>query len=108
MNRDDLIAALKSSAQRPPLAVEVDGWGTLYVKPPTVAEVDASRQQEEPEGDGKQFARGACRVLCDEAGNRIFDATNAEHVDLLNLQDWAKLQKVIAAASGRGTDTSGN
>lgn len=103
MNRDDLIAAMRATASQPPIAVEVDGWGTVYVRPPTVAEVDAARQQEEPDDD-KQFARGACRVLCDKDGKRIFDATKPEDVDLLAAQPWSMLTKVIAASKPVGSD----
>ena len=69
----------------------------------TVAEVDAARQQEEPDDD-KQFARGACRVLCDKDGKRIFDATKPEDVDLLAAQPWSMLTKVIAASKPVGSD----
>lgn len=110
MNRDDLIAAMRSTASAAPTPVEVDGWGVMYVRPPTVAEVDAARKQEEPEDD-KQFARGACRVICDKDGARIFDAMNEDDVNLLASQPWSMLTKVIAAASvanGSKTDQGGN
>jgi len=107
MNREDLIAAMQATASPKPVAVTVAGWGTLHVKPPTVEEVDAARKTEEPDDD-KQFARGACRVICDESGARLFDATNAEHVDLLAKQPWSMLQQVIRAAGSKGTDDSGN
>jgi NACalpha-BTF3-like transcription factor len=103
MNRDDLIAAMRATASAPPKSVTIDGWGVVHVRPPTVAEVDAARQQNEPEDD-KQFARGACRVICDKDGNRIFDATNAEDVELVAKQPWAMLNKIIAAAKSEGND----
>jgi hypothetical protein len=109
MKREDLIAAMRATASQPPKAVDIDGWGTLHVRPPTVAEVDAARQKEEPDDD-KQFARGACRVLCDETGNRIFDADNPEDVNLLAAQPWTMLTKVVAAAklASEGVDNKGN
>lgn len=108
MTRDDLIAAMRATANATPATVEVEGWGVVYVRPPTVAEVDAARKQDEPDDD-KQFARGACRVICDKDGNRIFDPMNAEDVDLLAAQPWSMLTKVIAAAaSADAKKKSGN
>lgn len=104
---EELIARMRETAAAPPATVTVEGWGTLHVKAPTVAEVDQARAQAEPE-DGKELARGACRVICSADGSRLFDPENAEHVDLLNAQPWAKLQRVIAAARGGAADPSGN
>lgn len=109
MNREELIAAMRATASPKPIAVPVKGWGTLYVRPPTVEEVEAATQQKAPE-DGKKrsFARGAARVICDEKGKLVFDPANVADVDLLASQPWSMLQKVIKAADVNGTDDSGN
>jgi len=107
--RDELISLMQATANVAPVAVETKAWGTVYVKPPTVEEVDEAteadeekRKEEEAEGkkDKRRFARSAARVLCDEEGNRLFDQSNKSDIDLLARQPWALLQKVLAAAQG--------
>lgn len=110
MDRQSLIGAMIATASAPLKSVTVPQWGTIYVKAPTVAEVDATSGFKEPE-DGKvrRFARAAARIMCDEHGNRIFDATSEEDIQLLASQPWELLQKVLAAAeAGGGKDDSGN
>jgi len=109
MNREDLIAAMRATASPKPVAVEVPGWGTVHVKPPTVEEVDAASDTVEPEdGKKRRLARAAARVICDEKGKRVFDPTSASDVELLAVQPWAMLQLVLAAADGRKAGDSGN
>jgi hypothetical protein len=109
MNRDDLIAAMRATAAQPPQPVPVPGWGTVYVRPATVAEVDAASDDPEPtDGKKRRFARGAARVLCGADGARIFDPLNDADVDLLAAQPWATLQKVLAAVEGKGAPDPGN
>lgn len=106
MDRAALIAAMQASVAAPPVAVTVPGWGTLYVKPPTVAEVDAASSATEPEdGKPRRFARAAARVICDADGVRLFDPASEEDVSLLAAQPWSMLQQVLAAV---GASTEGN
>lgn len=42
MNRDELIAAMEITASPRLIPVTVPTWGTVYVKPPTVEEVDSN------------------------------------------------------------------
>jgi hypothetical protein len=109
--RDALVAAMRATASSPPTGVDVGGaWGRVYVRPPTVAEVDAALKAGEPD-DGRMLARGACRVLCDETGKRIFDASNRDDVELLAAQPYPILQRITAAARSDATDAgdlSGN
>lgn len=96
-----LLAALTATADvaaqtRP---VEVPGWGTVYVRPLTVAEVDAAANTRVDDTDKHlRIARGAARVLCDAQGQRLLDPTNDEHVALLARQPWSLLQRVVAGA----------
>lgn len=107
MNKEELIAAMRATAATPPVKVEVEGWGTLYVRPPTVAEVDVARTQQEVD-DGLQLARGACRVICDEHGARVFDPTNKEEVELLNSQPFDLVKRVLEKVKTERTDEKGN
>jgi len=109
MTRDELIAAMRATAAPKPVSVTVPGWGTMYVKPPTVGEVDEASDAAEPE-DGKKnrFARGAARLICDADGARVFDPLNVDDVLLLAAQPWSMLQRVMEAADVRKADDSGN
>lgn len=103
MDAQTLIAAMRATAAAPPRPITVAGWGDLFVRQPTVAEVDIARREAEA-SDGMELARGACRVICDSSGARVFDPGNSEHVALVASQPWALLQQVIAAASGKEHD----
>lgn len=110
MKREELIKAMRATADKPPREVTVEGWGTFYVKELSVEQVDL--QQQEPDVVGKdrlRFARGAARLICDEQGNLIFDPTNAEDVELLAKQPWHQLKKVIAiGGEENGTSEAGS
>lgn len=107
MNREQLITAMKVTASQvaKPRPVTVDGWGTVYIRPLTVADVDL---MEEPEitkdADGKiikdvrRLARSAARLICDEAGKRSFNPDSAEDIELLAAQPWLLLNEIFEAA----------
>lgn len=97
MDVNKLMDAMRATASPKPVAVEVPKWGVVYVKLPTVAEVDAQAEIKD-DGNKRRLARGASRVMCTEDGALIFDETNEEHLKLLEDQPWAILQKVLAAA----------
>ena len=100
MTAADLITALKAAAAVPPKSVHVAGLGLVYVKPPTVGEVDAARADlptDAEAGDGLGIARAACTVICDEHGARVLDPKNQEHVDALRALPWRTLQQVLDA-----------
>lgn len=105
MKRDALIAAMQETANPAPRKVTVEGWGDLWVKAQTVHDVqeqtDADAAAGVPEADEKRrMARAAARVIYDEDGERVFDPTNADDLELLDAQPWAKLQRVLSAANG--------
>lgn len=95
---DELIAAMRGTAESKPVAVKVKGWGVVHVKPVTVAEVEDQTADTEDKKDKHRLARAAARVMCDEGGTRLFDPGNAEHVQLLASQPWVLLRKVLSAA----------
>lgn len=102
MDRSQLIAAMQATAAQAPVPVETKEWGTVYVRAVTVGEVDEIDDAADAKGkaDKSRIARGACRVICDETGHRLFDANNEEDVALLAKQPWTLLRKVLAAADG--------
>lgn len=103
MDRAQLIAAMQATAAQKPVAVPTKAWGTVFVRPVTVAEVDEEQQGEagaKPLAGKSKLARGACRVICTEAGERIFDPSNEADVELLASQPWALLRQLLTAADG--------
>lgn len=100
MDRAALIAAMQATAAEKPVAVTVPKWGKVWVRQVTVAEVDAQQADDEAatKDDKNKLARGACRVICDETGARLFDPNKPEDVALLAAQPWALLRKVLAAS----------
>jgi hypothetical protein len=99
MDRAALIAVMTATAAEPPLPVDVPKWGRVYVKPITVAEVEDQAADTDPDKKNKRrMARAAARVICDEAGNRVFDPDDEEHVALLAKQPWSLLRVVLEAS----------
>lgn len=107
MNRDDLVSAMQATAAEKPRALETKKWGTVYIKSPSVAEIEAQIEESATvdEGGSKhQIAKGAARILCDAEGNRIFDPNSLADLLLLESQPWDLLQEVTDAfgKSARG------
>jgi hypothetical protein len=98
MDRKALLAAMKLTAEQKLTAVDVDGWGKVYVRQITVAEVEEQAADTEGQKDKNRIARGVARVLCDEKGDRLLDPANDEDVKLLARQPWPKLREILAAA----------
>lgn len=103
MNRDALIAAMQATAAQAPRPVTVPGWGEVFVRSVTVAEIEAQTEDTEGAKDKHKIARGVARVLCDADGNPILDATNDEHVQLIARQPWPLLRRILAI-SDKGND----
>lgn len=121
MDLEQLLAAMTLAADVKPKKVPVPGWGgDVFVRALTVEEVEEQTEEASLVDAGKQakdksrLARSACRVICDEIGNRILDAKNEQHVTLLSRQPWEILQGVLAASkqfnavSDQGADEAKN
>lgn len=108
MTREELIAAMRQTAGAAPVKVKTKQWGTIFVRPVTVAEAEAQAEDTEGTKDKHRLARGAARVICNEKGERTFDPANAEDVALLASQPWPLLRRVLAAADLAEGDDSGN
>lgn len=99
MNREQLLAAMRGPVKLKP--VDVPGWGTVHIRPLTVAQVDLQQQEAKREGaDPHRFARAAARMLCDEHGVLLFDATSKEDIELLAAQGWEQLRPLLEAETG--------
>jgi hypothetical protein len=107
MDKNGLLKAMQATASPKPRKVTVEGWGDLFVKSLTVAEVQ-EQQQTGDVNDKRTLAVGAARIICDENGALIFNPADNADIELLAQQPWALLSKVITASSDfNGTSTKG-
>ena len=81
MDKAALRARILATANPKPMPVDVPAWGTVYVKPLTVGDIEAFSNDVDP---ALKAARSIARVLCDEHGELIFDATSAEDLFAIN------------------------
>lgn len=95
MDRAALIAAMQATAGGAPAPVEVAGWGTIYVRQLTVAEVEEQAADTEAKEDKHRIARAAARVICGADGERLFDPRSEADVALIASQPWAMLRRVL-------------
>lgn len=105
MNREELMAAMRT-CPFDKKEVTVEGWGSFHVREistDTVNKLNAAKSTA-AEGDAplNTLAVSAASVICDPAGELLFDPTSAEDVQFLAGMGWARLSKVIAAANGLG------
>lgn len=112
MNRSELVAAMRLTAAEKPIMVTIEGWGTLYVRQPTTAEIEeqldeaaaatkadeiAMKNGGEKKVEKRKLARNAATLICDEQGVLLFDPNNDEDVELLAQQKWSRLRHVLDA-----------
>ena len=62
-----------------PRAVTIKGIGQIHIREISIAEIDAQIADGE-NGSKWSTARGACRLLCDENGERLLDPDDKTHV----------------------------
>jgi hypothetical protein len=107
MDKNGLIQNMKQTANLKPRKIVVEGWGEMYVKALTVADVQADQEKGDVQ-DKRTLAIGAARIICDENGALIFDRANEEDIKLLQSQPWNLLSKVITASGDyNGTTEAG-
>lgn len=97
MTRDELIALMKITAAEKPIAITINGWGEVFVRSLTVAEVELQADDLADKKDKNRIARGVARLICDAKGNRIFDPANESDIKLLASQPWKLLRQVMNA-----------
>lgn len=78
-----------------PEPVDVPGWGRVYVRAQTVAEVDANTVADKDADPHMRMARGLARVIVDADGALMFDEASAEDVALIAAQPWPLMQKLV-------------
>lgn len=94
-----------------PTPVDVPKWGTVYVRPRTLEEVDAdaekeqkAQEQDTSQSRSRRLARAVANVMCDETGARLFSSDNATDIDLLASQPYHIMRLILAAAGGEDED----
>lgn len=78
---DALLGAMDGMAAEKPRAVHIKGLGDVFIREITIGEMDAQIEDTADKKNKRGIARGACRLLADEAGNRLLDPENSDHVD---------------------------
>lgn len=91
--REQLIPFMRETAVQKPRAVEVPGWGTVHIRKLTVGEFDEAL--DESSKDKNRLARRAALLLCDEAGERLFDPEDSDDVALLARQPLELLRDAL-------------
>jgi len=81
MNKQELRAKILATANPKPSPIEVDGWGTVYIKPLLVGDIESFSSDTDP---ALKAARSIARVLCDESGELLFDPSNVEDLFAIN------------------------
>ncbi len=104
MNIPELLAALQANADKAhrPIAVPVEGIGTIYIRRRTVVEFEelaAAKEEPVVNGSGK-FGPALARLLCDENGDRFPPEHRDQLARLLAVQPEAVFYQIRDAADG--------
>lgn len=102
IDRSAFLAALQAAAAPALQGVDLPGIGPCYKRPVTAGDVldaDAAREALKAQGlslDSKvNVAIGLAQTLCDEAGQPLLDARNADHIRLLLSLPWGSVRGVL-------------
>lgn len=99
MDREAFIALLKETAKPQITKLTLPGLGEVFVRAPTVAEVDLLNQRRKDGAEEKdRFARAAARLLCLEDGTRLLDDNDEAFIELLSKSPWATISQILDAA----------
>jgi hypothetical protein len=104
MNREQLLAAMDQLAVEKPRAVHIKGLGDIHIREITVGEIDDQIADNADKKNKRAVARGACRLLCDEDGNRLLDPEDPEDVARMAKQPL----RVLVAINKAAEDEPGN
>ena len=82
MNRDQLIASILKASSPKPIRLEVDSIGPVFVRVMTAYDADITRKSLDAtkKDDGCDIGRLLASMLCDEKGDLLFAATEADTV----------------------------
>lgn len=105
MGREALRQAILANPMEPLASVEIEPWGTIYIRPITIGDIDSGAGAEAASVDKMNLARFCCRIMSDETGSRIFDPSVEDDVKLVADLSFERMQKVLDKSkkmSGQG------
>ena len=106
MSAADIRARMAGDGAADVRSGEVPKWGTVYVRDVTAGESDRwAMQAKERLGDladVEPTAFAAAIVICDEAGNRVFDPMSSEDLAFLSKRRKRDLNLIVEAGAPRG------
>jgi len=105
---DALLGAMEGMAAEKPKEVEIAKLGKVYIREITIGEMDAQIADTADKKNKRGIARGACRLLADENGNRLLDPDNPDHVDRMAKLPIRVLVAIDKASEIEKVDDSGN
>lgn len=108
MKLDQLLAAMDSMAIEKPRPVSIKGLGDVHIREITIGEIDAQIADTANDKNKRAVARGACRLLADEEGNRLLDPDNKDHVDRMAKLPLRVLKEINKAAELDEAEDRGN
>jgi len=94
VTKDELRAKILATSNPKPMPVDVPEWGGVFVRPLLVGEIEANSADTDPK---LNMARGIARMLCDENGELLFDASNPTDLFAINGLRASTLSKINAA-----------
>lgn len=108
MDRSSLIAAIKAATSAPPKAVEGLPLGPVWVRPFTVADMQAQsarRMAADAATPNQAMAVSLAQCLCDADGVRLFNPESTADIDMLAALEWRHAQRILAVANGDLSET---
>ncbi len=94
MNKAALRARILATANPKPMPVNVPAWGEVFIRTLTVGDIESFSADAAPTN---KAARGIARVLCNAAGELIFDPNDEDDLKAINGLRADSLQAINAA-----------
>lgn len=97
---EDMMAVLERGEQAAmmPRLVTVKKFGSFFVRPLLVEEVDEENSVPVDVADKTSLARGVLRLVCDQNGKRLSDANNKSAIQKWGKQSWDNLLQLLNAS----------
>lgn len=87
-------------------SVEVEKWGTVYVRDMTAGEADRwmskSKEALGDLADVNPTAFAAAMIICDDKGERVFDPLDRDDLDFLSGRRKRDLDRIMQAGAAAG------
>lgn len=112
MDAAALLAALERNAAVTTKEVTLPGIGAVFIRASTIADVEA--EAESGAARAGLLSRRLIRLLCDERGEPLLDASNPAHVAVISKQPESVLTRLSQASrdldgtSEKGAEALGN